>query len=101
MNQRIHRLAVATVVVALATITAACSLDEPSASSGTPRQAPSSRQTDVAYRDPEFGWTIRHPRQMQVGHFTSNGMFTADGEWVANFDMGATGDTPAAALSPI
>jgi hypothetical protein len=92
MTQRIRHIAVAAVVAALASMTAACSLDAPSATSGTPELAPSNRQTGVSYRDPEFGWTIRHARRMHTGHFTSNGMFTADGEWVANFDLGATGD---------
>lgn len=47
------------------------------------------------YRDPRFGWTIRVPKGMVVGHFRNSGTatnFTTDGARVTNFspDLGAS-----------
>src|SRR6266498_3218683 len=37
------------------------------------------------YVDPRFGWTIRIPKGMEVGHFQSEGMFSSDGIRLTNF----------------
>jgi hypothetical protein len=47
---------------------------------------------DGRYVDPRFGWTIRVPNGMVVGHFRSEEMFTTDGARITNFspDLGAS-----------
>jgi hypothetical protein len=86
-----QRVAVVAAAAALASFTAGCSLLS-SAPTESSRATATHTDGGVRYRDSAFGWTIRHSKHLQVGHFTANGMFTADGAWVANFDVGANGD---------
>jgi len=37
------------------------------------------------YLDRRFGWTIRYPKGIEVGHFQSIGLFTTDGIRLTNF----------------
>jgi hypothetical protein len=46
------------------------------------------------YRNERFGWTVRYPARMLLGDFESQGMFSSDGVWIANFraNTGASHD---------
>jgi hypothetical protein len=52
---------------------------------GSPAQAPG------RFVDPAYGWSIRYPRGVFVGHFRDQGRFVADGGRVTTFapDLGA------------
>jgi hypothetical protein len=89
----------AAVAATLGLVAAGCSQlsDAPSES---PPATGSADRSGAVYRNPGFGWTIRHSNQLRIGHFTARGMFTADGAWVANFDVGANGDETAGTTVP-
>jgi hypothetical protein len=54
--------------------------------SGRPSSSNFSPGPAVTYRNPRFGWTIRFPRTLQLGHFQSNGMFDSDGIRLTSFE---------------
>ncbi len=82
--------------IGLGLLTGGCTLS----SWGTPAATLTPTARPPVYRDREFGWTVIRPAHLQSGHFTANGMFTADGEWFANFDMGINGNQTASRTVP-
>jgi hypothetical protein len=89
----------AAVAAAVGIVAAGCS-QLSNAPSESPPAADTADGSGAVYRNPAFGWTIRHSKHLRVGHFTARGLFTADGAWVANFDVGANGDETAASGVP-
>jgi hypothetical protein len=48
----------------------------------------------LTYRNPRFGWTIRYPRNLKLGHFQSDAMFDSDGIRLTSFEPDLSAPSP-------
>jgi hypothetical protein len=46
------------------------------------------------FHDDFFGWEVRYPPGMRVGHFESNGLFQSDGAWIGTFQANTSASHP-------